>query len=63
VVDVEWRIEARGENTRLVAYFDTRFRSFIGILSFLLRPVFKRKILEQLQAEFTKLEELCESEK
>jgi hypothetical protein len=63
VVDVEWRIETRGENTRLVAYFDTRFRSFIGILSVLFRPVFKKKILEQLQAEFTKLKELCESEK
>lgn len=63
VVDVEWCIEARGENTRLVAYFDTRFRSFIRILSTLFRPVFKKKILEQLQVEFAKLKELCESER
>ncbi len=63
VVDVEWRIEQKGEHTRLVASFDTRFRSFLGIMSVLFRPVFKKKILEQLQAEFSKLKELCESDK
>jgi hypothetical protein len=60
VVDVEWRIEERGEHTRLTVYSNIRFRSFIKILSFLIRPVFKKKITEQLKVEFAKLTELCE---
>ena len=62
VVDVEWRIEQRGEHTRLTVYSNIRFRSFIKILSILIRPVFKKKITEQLQVEFTKLKGLCESD-
>ena len=62
VVDVEWRIEQRGEHTRLTVYSNIRFRSFIKILSFLIRPVFKKKIIGQLQVEFAKLKELCEDD-
>jgi hypothetical protein len=62
VVDVEWRIEQRGEHTLLTLYSNIRFRSFIKILSILVRPVFKKKITEQLQVEFTKLKGLCESD-
>jgi len=62
VVDVEWRIEERGEYTRLTVYSDIRFKSFIKILSILIRPVFKKKIIEQLQVEFVKLKELCEQD-
>jgi len=62
VVDVEWRIEERGEHTRLTVYSNIRFRSFIKILSFLIRPVFKNKIIGQLQVEFAKLKELCEGD-
>jgi hypothetical protein len=60
VVDVEWRIEERGEHTRLTAYSNIRFRSFIKILSILIRPVFKKRIRGQLQVEFARLKELCE---
>ena len=60
VVDVKWRIEERGEHTRLTVYSNIRFRSFIKVLSILIRPVFKKKITEQLQVEFAKLKELCE---
>ena len=60
VVDVEWSIEEKGEHTRLTVYSNIRFRSFIKILSILIRPVFKKKITEQLQEEFARLKELCE---
>jgi len=60
VVDVEWRIEEMGEHTRLTIYSNIRFRSFIKILSIIIRPVFKKKITEQLQKEFATLKELCE---
>ena len=60
VVDVEWHIEERGEHTRLTVYSNISFRSFIKILSILIRPVFKKKITKQLQVEFAKLKELCE---
>ncbi|MFC2050702.1 SRPBCC family protein [Chloroflexota bacterium] len=60
VVDVEWRIEERGEHTRLTVYSNIRFTSLINILSILMRPVFKRKITKQLQGEFAMLKELCE---
>ena len=60
VVDVEWRIEERGEHTRLTVYSNIRFRSFIKIVSILMRPVIKKKIVAQLQGEFAKLKELCE---
>ena len=60
VVDVEWHIEEMGEHTRLTLYSNIRFRSFIKILSILMRPVFKKKITEQLQGEFARLKELCE---
>ena len=60
VVDVEWLIEERGEHTLLTHHSNIRFRSFVNIMSILMRPVFKKNIAEQLQVEFAKLKELCE---
>ena len=60
VVDVEWRIEEMGKHTRLTLYSNIRFRSFVKILSIFMRPVLKKRIIEQLQAEFARLKELCE---
>ena len=60
VVDVEWRIEERGERTRLTLNSNIRFKSFIRVLSILMRPAFKKKITTQLQGEFARLKELCE---
>ena len=37
VVDVEWCIEQRGEHTYLTVYSNIRFRSFIKILSIIIR--------------------------
>ena len=60
VVDVEWRIEEMGEHVRLTLYFNIRFRSFVKVLSILMRPIFKKRVTEQLQGEFAMLKELCE---
>ena len=60
VVDVEWHIDEMGEHTSLTLYSNIRFRSFVKILSILMRPVFKKRITEQLQGEFARLKELCE---
>ena len=62
VVDVDWRIEEVGESTRLTVHANIRFRSFIGVLSVLIRPVFKKRIVAQLQEELAMLKELCERE-
>lgn len=63
VVDVEWHIkESVAQHTRLTVCSDIRFKSFLKLLSILIRPVFKKKITEQLQIETTKLKELCEGE-
>ena len=60
VVDVEWRIEEMGESTHLTIHADVRFRSFVRVLSILMRPAFQKKLTEQLQGEFARLKELCE---
>ena len=60
IVDVEWHIEEMGEHTRLTLYSNIRFKSFVKMLSIFIRPVFKKKITEQLQGEFARLNQLCE---
>ena len=60
VVDVKWCIEEMGECTRLTLHANIRFRSFVKVLSILMRPTFRKKLTEQLQGEFAKLKELCE---
>ena len=62
VVDVEWRLEEIEEHTRLTVNARVRFKSFIKILSMIMRPVFKKKIVAQLQEELARLKELCERE-
>ena len=62
VVDVEWRLEEIEEHTRLTVNARVRFKSFIKILSIIMRPVFKKKIVAQLQEELARLKELCERE-
>lgn len=59
-VDVEWRIEEIGERTCLTMHSNIRFKSFIGVLSILMRPIFKKRIVVQLREEFANLKELCE---
>ena len=62
IVDVQWLIEGRGKHTRLTQNSYIRFRSFLSISSIILRPVFRRNILRQLEEEFLRLKELCEDD-
>jgi hypothetical protein len=62
VVDVEYRLEAFEGQTRLTHNSTIRFKSFIKILMFFAGPVFKKKILGQLQEEFAELKKLCEED-
>lgn len=59
-VDVEWRLEANTDRTHLKVSADIRFKSFVRVLNMILRPVFKRKALEQINRECTRLKQLCE---
>jgi len=61
-VDVEWQLEEIQSGTRLVFNADIRFKSFLGIISLLLRPVFIKKISAQLEGELARLKDLCEKE-
>jgi uncharacterized protein YndB with AHSA1/START domain len=60
VVDVEYRLEEIENRTRLTQNANIRFKSFIKVLSLLIGPMFKKKIMDQLQKEFATLKELCE---
>lgn len=61
VVDVAYRLGATGGGTRLTQTADVRFKSFLWLLSILMRPIFKKKLAQQVNREFAKLKELCES--
>jgi len=62
VVDVEYRLEALEGQTLLTQSSTIRFKSFVKILMFFAGPAFKKKILGQLQREFTELKKLCEED-
>jgi len=59
-VDMEYRLEEIEGRTRLTVSSNIRFRSFLRILSIILRPAFKKKLLGQLNREYARLKELCE---
>ena len=60
VVDVAWRLEEIEERTRLTVKADIRFKSVAGLMSILLRPVFRKKLTAQLREETARLKDLCE---
>ncbi|MFC2032371.1 hypothetical protein ACFLUS_03280 [Chloroflexota bacterium] len=60
VVDVEYRLVEIEGFTRLTMSPNIRFRSFLKILSLILWPAFKKKLVGQLNREYAKLKELCE---
>ena len=59
-VDAEYRLEEIEGCTRLTMSSNIRFRSFLKILSIILWPVFKKKLLRQLDREYATLKRLCE---
>lgn len=60
VVDVEYRLEPIDGGTRLTQSADVRFKSFLWLMSIVMAPIFKKKVMEQVRREFAKLKELCE---
>lgn len=60
IVDVEYRLENIGDRTRLTQSAEVRFRGFVGVISFFLRPMFKGKIMAQSRQELARLKEICE---
>lgn len=60
VADVKWRLDGTEGRTRLTVNAEVRFKSLAGVLSVLMRPVFKKKITGQFQEELARLKELCE---
>ena len=60
VVDEEYRLEEIENRTRLTQNANIRFKSFMKVLSLLTGPMFKKKIMDQVQKEFATLKELCE---
>ena len=61
IVDVEFRVEKIGEQTRATQTADIRWRSFMKIMSVFLGSKIKKGITAQSQEEFAKLKKLCET--
>ena len=59
-VDVEYRLEEIENRTHLTQNATVRFKSFMKVVSILIGPVLKKKIMNQSQKEFAALKELCE---
>ena len=59
-VDIAYQIEEIEDRTRLTLISNIRFRSFLRILSIVLWPVFRKKLLGQLNREYSRLKEICE---
>ena len=61
VVDVEYYLEEIVDHTRLTFNSDIRFKSITKVLMLVMRPLFKKKTMDQLKKEFAKLKDLCET--
>ena len=59
-IDVEYRLEEIEGRTRLTMISHIRFKSFLKILSIILWPALKKKLLGQLDREYATLKRLCE---
>lgn len=60
VVDVEHRVEEIEGGTRLTTDANVRFKGLVWVMSLFMGATFKKKAIEQMQAEFARLKELCE---
>ncbi len=58
---VEYRLERVANGTRLTMVADLCFKGTVKVLSFVMWPLFKRKVLSQFRREFAELKRLCES--
>lgn len=60
-VDVEYRLEEVPFGTRLTMKATVHFKGALKLLSFVMWPLFERKVLDQLRRECAELKRLCES--
>ncbi len=60
IVDVSYTLEEKGGNTQLRQNAEIHFKGTSRLLSILVGPAFKKKIIKQAQSEFARLKELCE---
>jgi len=59
---VNFALKKSGKDSILTQTAEIRFKSFMTILSILLHPILKKKIIRQSMREFKKLKELCEKD-
>ena len=59
-VDVVWTLRDTGQSTEVCQVAEVRFKRLMRVLSLVLAPVFKKKMMAQGQSEFAGLKELCE---
>ena len=62
VLDVSYRVEPTTNGVRVIEDSDIRWKFPVNIMSIFLGEKMKQGILAQLQAEFSRLKELCEAE-
>jgi uncharacterized membrane protein len=60
MIDTRWRIERSGDNARLTVDSDVSFKGYLWILSVIVRPMFKKTLLRQMEDDVERLKELCE---
>ena len=60
-VEVEFRVEKIGEQTRLTQTADIRWRGFMKVVSLFLGQRIRKEITAQSQKEFETLKALCET--
>jgi len=61
-INIEYCCEKIENGTRLVQDAEIRFKFVFKIVSTLLRPLVKKKIIEQVNSEFATLKYLCEQD-
>ena len=59
-VDVEYRLTESEGKTLLTLNSNIQFKSFMRLFSVIIWPVFKKKLIEQTDREYTRLKQLCE---
>ena len=59
-VDVVWTLRDKGQITEVSQVAEVRFKGLMRVLSIVLGPAFRKKIIAQGEREFARLKELCE---
>ena len=61
-VEVDFTLEGKEGITQLTQNAEIHFKGIMSVLSILLGPFFKKKIMSQVRSEFARLKELCEQD-